>query len=99
MAGTSGSKMLDREKCQAAFHSFQMGSLSLLRYEKEFNNLIEFMKLAEVEPQPTQADLSLKYIMKLGPQYNSLKVFLENELSFGKDSYPKMLADAHRTTR
>ena len=27
MAGTSGSKMLDRERCQAAFHSFQMGSL------------------------------------------------------------------------
>ena len=70
-----------------------------MRYEKEFNNLVEFIKLAEVDPQPTQADLSLKYIMKLGPQYNSLKVYLENELSFGRDSYPKTLADAHRITQ
>ena len=61
MAGTSGSKMLDRERCQSAFHSFQMGSLSLLRYEKEFDSHVAFMKLAEVVPQPSQADLSLKY--------------------------------------
>ena len=42
-----------------------MGSLSLLRYEKEFDSHVAFMKLAEVVPQPSQADLSLKYIMKL----------------------------------
>ena len=96
MAGTSGSRMLDQERCQATFNALQMGAMTLIEFEKEFDKLVTFMKCAEVTPQLAPKDLALKYILKLGPAYNELKLTLENELGFGRDVYPKTMAAAHK---